>query len=175
VLLKQDFDILREEIDVGRVTFANTLNYNLTTISANFGNMFSMAGASLLLIFLSLLAPQILLKNFLSDIPATTIASEVLPSQTGWALARGLSIYPITEEALPILNSLDGKSTLEELQTTHGQDGLDFIGELIRRGFVSIGKDYHDLRKGKKFISHILLWIPRLPHSSSQYRKSRGD
>lgn len=76
VLLKQDLDILREGIDVGRVTFANTLKYILTTISANFGNMFSMAGASLLLPFLPLLAPQVLLNNFLSDIPATTIAGD---------------------------------------------------------------------------------------------------
>jgi Mg2+-importing ATPase len=76
VLLKNDLDILREGIDEGRVTFANTLKYILTTISANFGNMFSMAGASALLPFLPLLAPQILLNNFLSDIPATTIAGD---------------------------------------------------------------------------------------------------
>lgn len=76
VLLKQDLDILREGIDVGRVIFSNTLKYIMTTISANFGNMFSMAGASLLLPFLPLLAPQILLNNFLADIPATTIASD---------------------------------------------------------------------------------------------------
>jgi P-type Mg2+ transporter len=76
VLLKQDLDILREGIDEGRVTFANTLKYILTTISANFGNMFSMAGASLFLPFLPLLAPQILLNNFLSDIPSTTIAGD---------------------------------------------------------------------------------------------------
>jgi P-type Mg2+ transporter len=48
----------------------------LTTISANFGNMFSMAAASIFLPFLPLLASQILLNNFLSDIPATTIASD---------------------------------------------------------------------------------------------------
>jgi len=76
VLLRQDLGILREGVDEGRVTFANTLKYILTTISANFGNMFSMAGASLLLPFLPLLAPQILLNNFLSDIPATTIAGD---------------------------------------------------------------------------------------------------
>lgn len=76
VLLKQDLDILREGIDEGRVTFANTLKYILTTVSANFGNMFSMAGASLFLPFLPLLASQILLNNFLSDIPGTTIASD---------------------------------------------------------------------------------------------------
>ena len=76
VLLKTDLDILRQGIDEGRTTFANTLKYILTTISANFGNMFSMAGASMLLPFLPLLAPQILLNNFLSDIPAITIASD---------------------------------------------------------------------------------------------------
>ena len=76
VLLKQDLDILRQGIDEGRMTFANTLKYILTAISANFGNMFSMAGASLLLPFLPMLAPQILLENFLSDIPSTAIASD---------------------------------------------------------------------------------------------------
>jgi Mg2+-importing ATPase len=76
VLLKKDLAILRQGIDEGRVTFANTLKYILTTISANFGNMFSMAGASIFLTFLPLTAPQILLNNFLSDIPAVTIASD---------------------------------------------------------------------------------------------------
>jgi Mg2+-importing ATPase len=76
VLLKQDLDILRQGIDEGRTTFANTLKYIITTISASFGNMFSMAGASLLLPFLPLLAPQVLLENFLSDIPSTTIAGD---------------------------------------------------------------------------------------------------
>jgi P-type Mg2+ transporter len=76
VLLKKDLAILCPGIDEGRATFANTLKYILTTISANFGNMFSMAGASMLLSFLPLLAPQILLNNFLSDIPAVTIASD---------------------------------------------------------------------------------------------------
>jgi Mg2+-importing ATPase len=76
VLLKQDLDILRQGIDEGRVTFANTLKYILTTISANFGNMFSMAGASIFLPFLPLTAVQILLNNFLSDIPSIAIASD---------------------------------------------------------------------------------------------------
>ncbi len=76
VLLKQDLGILREGIDVGRMTFANTLKYILMAVSSNFGNMFSMAGASLILPFLPMLAPQILLENFLSDIPSTAIASD---------------------------------------------------------------------------------------------------
>ena len=76
VLLEHDLDVLRQGIEEGRRTFANTLKYIFTTTSANFGNMFSMAGASLFLPFLPLLANQILLNNFLSDIPGMAIASD---------------------------------------------------------------------------------------------------
>ncbi len=76
VLLKTDLGILQQGIDEGRVTFANTLKYIITAISGNFGNMFSMAGASMILPFLPMLAPQILLENFMSDIPLTTIAGD---------------------------------------------------------------------------------------------------
>jgi Mg2+-importing ATPase len=76
VLLDQDLDDVRRGIVLGRNTFANSLKYVYTTTSANFGNMFSMAGASVLLPFLPLLAKQILLNNFLSDFPAMTIAAD---------------------------------------------------------------------------------------------------
>ena len=82
VLLRKDLDMLRAGIDEGRTIFANTLKYLLTTISANFGNMFSMAAASVMLPFLPLLASQILLNNFLSDIPAATIAGDNVDA--GW-------------------------------------------------------------------------------------------
>jgi Mg2+-importing ATPase len=76
VLLKQDLDVLREGIVRGRKTFANTLKYVFMATSANFGNMFSMAGASLFLPFLPMLPKQILLINFLTDLPEMTIASD---------------------------------------------------------------------------------------------------
>lgn len=76
VLLKQDLDVLREGIVQGRKTFANTLKYIFMATSANFGNMFSMAGASLFLPFLPMLPKQILLINFLTDLPEMTIASD---------------------------------------------------------------------------------------------------
>jgi len=76
VLLRKDLGILTQGIDEGRVTFANTLKYILTTISANFGNMVSMAVVSVFLPFLPLLASQILLNNFLSDIPAAAISGD---------------------------------------------------------------------------------------------------
>jgi Mg2+-importing ATPase len=76
VLLEHDLDVLRQGVEQGRMTFANTFKYIAITTSANFGNMISMAAASLVLPFLPLLAKQILLNNFLSDIPAMAIASD---------------------------------------------------------------------------------------------------
>jgi Mg2+-importing ATPase len=76
VLLEQNLDVIRLGIMEGRKTFANTLKYILTTTSANLGNMVSMALASLYLPFLPLLASQILLNNFLSDIPAVGLAND---------------------------------------------------------------------------------------------------
>jgi Mg2+-importing ATPase len=76
VLLQRDLDVLREGIVQGRKTFANTLKYVFMATSANFGNMFSMAGASLILPFLPMLPKQILLINFLTDLPEMTIATD---------------------------------------------------------------------------------------------------
>jgi len=76
VLLRHELGLVRQGIDEGRRTFANTLKYIYLTTSANFGNMISMAVASFFLPFLPLLAKQILLNNFLSDIPAIGIAGD---------------------------------------------------------------------------------------------------
>ncbi len=76
VLLERNLDVIRLGVAEGRKTFANTLKYVLTTTSANLGNMVSMAIASLFLPFLPLLASQILLNNFLSDIPAIGLATD---------------------------------------------------------------------------------------------------
>lgn len=76
VLLKHNLDVIRRGVEEGRHTFANTIKYIFIATSANFGNMLSMALASLYLPFLPLLAKQILLNNFLSDIPAMGIAND---------------------------------------------------------------------------------------------------
>jgi Mg2+-importing ATPase len=78
VLLDVRLDVIAGGIVSGRRTFANTLKYVNVTISANFGNMLSLAAASVFIPFLPLLPRQILLLNFLSDIPATTIASDAV-------------------------------------------------------------------------------------------------
>lgn len=83
ILLQRDLGVLLAGIDDSRKTFANTMKYISITTSASFGNMISMAFASLFLPFLPLLAKQILLNNFLSDLPALAIASDnVDPDQT---------------------------------------------------------------------------------------------
>jgi Mg2+-importing ATPase len=76
VLLEQDLGVLEQGVREGRKTFANTLKYVFMATSANFGNMFSMAGASLFLPFLPLLPKQILLTNLLTDVPELTIATD---------------------------------------------------------------------------------------------------
>jgi Mg2+-importing ATPase len=76
VLLEKDLGVLMEGVKQGRATFANTLKYVFMATSANFGNMFSMAGASLFLPYLPLLPKQILLVNLLTDFPEMTIATD---------------------------------------------------------------------------------------------------
>ena len=76
ILLSRDLDVLRSGVEDGRETFANTLKYIAITTSANFGNMISMALVSPLLPFLPLAAKQILLNNFLSDVPSIAISSD---------------------------------------------------------------------------------------------------
>lgn len=78
VLLQHDLGVLAQGVRNGRSTFANTLKYIFITTSANFGNMFSMAGASFFLPFLPLLPKQILLNNLLSDLPAIAIATDTV-------------------------------------------------------------------------------------------------
>lgn len=76
ILLEKELDVLSNGVLAGRKTFANTLKYIFMATSANFGNMFSMAGASLFLSFLPLLPKQILLTNLMTDFPEMTIATD---------------------------------------------------------------------------------------------------
>jgi len=76
VLLEKNLDVLVKGVQEGRRTFANTLKYVFMATSANFGNMFSMAGASLFLSFLPLLPKQILFMNLLTDVPEMTISTD---------------------------------------------------------------------------------------------------
>ncbi len=83
VLVERDLNVLRQGVLDGRRTFANTFKYVAITTSANFGNMISMALGTLLVPFLPLVAKQILLNNFLSDLPSIAISTDnVDPAMT---------------------------------------------------------------------------------------------
>jgi len=76
VLLEKDLGILADGVVEGRRIFANTIKYVLMGTSSNFGNMFSAAGASLVLSFLPMTPTQILLNNFLYDVSEMTIPTD---------------------------------------------------------------------------------------------------
>ncbi len=110
VLLDKDLAVLAEGIRQGRQVLTNTIKYVQVTISANFGNMISMAAATAFLPFLPLLPRQILLLNFLSDIPGVTIAGdrvdpEAVVEPHGWdtgALRRFMLTFGLISSVFDI-------------------------------------------------------------------------
>jgi Mg2+-importing ATPase len=89
ILLEQDLNVLHEGVMEGRRTFGNIMKYIMMGTSSNFGNMFSMAGATLFLPFLPMLPVQILLNNLLYDvseipIPLDRVDEEYLTQPRHW-------------------------------------------------------------------------------------------
>lgn len=111
VLLDKDIDVLLEGIIEGRRTFVNTQKYIFLTTSANFGNMFSMGVLSLALPFLPLLPTQILLNNFLSDLPTLALASDkvddsIIAAPTVWDMKhtrRFMYVYGLQSSLFDML------------------------------------------------------------------------
>jgi Mg2+-importing ATPase len=89
ILLEKNLNILANCVTEGRKVFGNTVKYIKMGASSNFGNMFSMAGASLFLPFMPMLPPQILLNNFLYDIsqvalPTDNVDKEYIEKPKPW-------------------------------------------------------------------------------------------
>jgi Mg2+-importing ATPase len=83
ILLRQDLGALERGVSEGRRAFGNIMKYIMMATSSNFGNMFSMAGAALILPFLPLLPVQVLLNNLLYDVSELPIPlDEVDPEAT---------------------------------------------------------------------------------------------
>ncbi|MFH0884591.1 MAG: magnesium-translocating P-type ATPase [Candidatus Micrarchaeota archaeon] len=76
VLMRKSLNAVANGISEGRRTFANIIKYIDSTISANFGNMFTLTIASLFLPFIPLLPSQILFNNFLSDVPMLAVSTD---------------------------------------------------------------------------------------------------
>jgi len=91
ILLEKDLSVLNEGVVEGRRCFANIMKYIIMSTSSNFGNMFSMAAASLFLPFLPMLPTQILLNNFLYDtsqiaVPGDNVDPALLRHPKRWQI-----------------------------------------------------------------------------------------
>ena len=89
ILLAHDLEVVERGVREGRRTFGNIMKYIMMGTSSNFGNMFSMAGVSLILPFLPMLPIQVLLNNFLYDlsevpIPMDEVDDELLAQPRHW-------------------------------------------------------------------------------------------
>ncbi|WP_440658507.1 magnesium-translocating P-type ATPase [Ensifer adhaerens] len=89
ILLRHDLNVLVEGVREGRRTFANIMKYVMMGTSSNFGNMFSMAGAVIILPFLPMLPVQILLNNLLYDtseiaIPLDSVDEAMIAQPRHW-------------------------------------------------------------------------------------------
>ena len=91
ILLEKDLGVLNDGVIEGRRCFANIMKYIIMSTSSNFGNMFSMAAASLFLKFLPMLPTQILLNNFLYDtsqvaVPGDNVDPALLHKPKRWRI-----------------------------------------------------------------------------------------
>ena len=89
ILLEHDLEVVERGVREGRRTFGNIMKYIMMGTSSNFGNMFSMACASLILPFLPMRPIQVLLNNFLYDlsevpIPMDEVDDELLAQPRHW-------------------------------------------------------------------------------------------
>ena len=99
VLMEKNLMVIIDGIMEGRKAFANTLKYIFVNTGSTFGNMFSVAVASLLLPFLPMLPKQILLTNFITDFPYLSISSDnvdasqlIKPGKWNFKLVRNYMI-----------------------------------------------------------------------------------
>jgi len=76
ILLEKNLSVLDDGVVEGRKTFGNILKYIKMSSSSNFGNMFSMIGASIFLPFVPMQPVQILFNNFLYDMSQTAIPTD---------------------------------------------------------------------------------------------------
>jgi Mg2+-importing ATPase len=131
VLLDKSLAVVSDGVRLGRQTFANTLKYIRVTTSANFGNMLSLTVAAAFLPFLPLLPRQILLLNFLSDIPGLTIAEdavdpEQLAAPRAWRI-RAIRTFMVT---YGLISSVFDIATFAVLRI-----GFDAAAPLFRSGW----------------------------------------
>jgi P-type Mg2+ transporter len=181
VLLEHDLEVLVDGVREGRRTFANTLKYVFIATSANFGNMFSMAGASLFLPFLPLLPKQILLINLLTDFPEMTIAGdnvdpELVEAPRRWDISfirRFMIVFGLVSSTFDLLTFvvlLRLNATMEEFRTGWFIESIVSAALIVlvvrsRRSFYR-SRPSRLLTCATLAIVIIALFVPHMPFSS---------
>ncbi|MGZ8982640.1 MAG: magnesium-translocating P-type ATPase [Methylotenera sp.] len=133
ILLEHDLNVLHQGVMEGRRTFGNIMKYVMMGTSSNFGNMFSMAGASLFLPFLPMLPIQILLNNLLYDmseitIPFDNVDQEYLRKPRQWDM-RFIRNFMLVVG--PISSIFDFLTFYVMLVVLHAQEGLFRTGWFV--------------------------------------------
>lgn len=141
VLLEKDLKVIADGIKIGRRTFENTMKYVRITMSASFGNVLSMALASFFLPFLPMLPTQILLLNFLSDLPSATVSwdkvdSEDLARPSTWRMrdiGHFMVIFGLVSTAFDLILFITALSILngEETQIRSAWFATSLLTEII--------------------------------------------
>jgi Mg2+-importing ATPase len=133
ILLERSLSVLHEGILEGRKAFGNVMKYLLMGTSSNFGNMFSMAIASLFLPFLPMLPTQILLNNFLYDLAQVTIPTDYVdrtfihkPQRWNVSMIRDFMIY-----IGPISSIYDFLTFFALLRVFHASEHLFHTGWFV--------------------------------------------
>jgi Mg2+-importing ATPase len=126
ILLESDLMVLHAGIKEGRRTFGNVMKYIMMATSSNFGNMFSMAAATLFLPFLPMLPLQILLNNLLYDVseislPLDHVDDEDLARPARWDMAF---IRNFMLAIGPISSLFDFLTFYLLISLFHAQEGL---------------------------------------------------
>ncbi|MBI3801306.1 MAG: magnesium-translocating P-type ATPase [Deltaproteobacteria bacterium] len=133
ILLEHDLGVLHEGVLEGRRTFGNIMKYIMMGTSSNFGNMFSMAGASLVLPFLPMLPLQILLNNFLYDvseipIPLDSVDADYLSHPRHWNMNFIRNFMMIVG---PVSSLFDFLTFFVLLRVLHADEALFHTGWFI--------------------------------------------
>ncbi|WP_439394669.1 magnesium-translocating P-type ATPase [Bradyrhizobium sp. PMVTL-01] len=130
ILLASDLEVVADGVEEGRRTFANILKYVRMGASSNFGNMLSMAAASIALPFLPMLPTQILLNNLLYDlselgIPFDRVSAQATAQPQVWSMARLVRFAAIMGPLSSVFDALTFvallvlfKASPEEFRTT---------------------------------------------------------
>ncbi|MBV6271849.1 magnesium-translocating P-type ATPase [Alcaligenaceae bacterium CGII-47] len=163
IMLKHDLSMLEDGVNEGRRTFANIRKYIMMGTSSNFGNMFSMAGATLFLPFLPMLPTQVLLNNILYDLSETVLPLDEV-DEVETATPQHWNIKLLRNFMLvlgPVSSSFDFATFYLLLTFLKADEGLFQTGWFIESLATQILVIFIIRTRGNPFLSrpHPALWI----------------